>query len=220
MDLRSVGKRCLLEVLCEKAKGTFISLETFQKIYYHRYNTHLPAGIWRLARTNWRLKMNETYVEWLVKKKTPAYMTLLRILSIMLAALFILVGFVIIPALLIGIAIGVAAYFIYLNSDLEYEYLYVDKELTVDKVMAKTRRKRVAAFELDKMEIVAPLKSWHLDNFKNRNDKTVDYSSGVEKQPEVRYVFYYEGNKKVIFEPNDEMVKAMQLVAPRKVFRD
>ena len=87
--------------------------------------------------------MNETYVEWLVKKKTPAYMTLLRILSIMLAALFILVGFVIIPALLIGIAIGVAAYFIYLNSDLEYEYLYVDKELTVDKVMAKTRRKRV-----------------------------------------------------------------------------
>lgn len=164
--------------------------------------------------------MNETYVEWLVKKKTPAYMTLLRILSIMLAALFILVGFVIIPALLIGIAIGVAAYFIYLNSDLEYEYLCVDKELTVDKVMAKTRRKRVAAFELDKMEIVAPLKSWHLDNFKNRNDKTVDYSSGVEKQPEVRYVFYYEGSKKVIFEPNEEMIKAMQLVAPRKVFKD
>ncbi len=108
----------------------------------------------------------------------------------------------------------------YLNSDLEYEYLYVDKELTVDKVMAKTRRKRVAAFELDKMEIVAPLKSWHLDNFKNRNDKTVDYSSGVEKQPEVRYVFYYEGSKKVIFEPNEEMIKAMQLVAPRKVFKD
>ena len=145
--------------------------------------------------------MNETYVEWLVKKKTPAYMTLLRILSIMLAALFILVGFVIIPALLIGIAIGVAAYFIYLNSDLEYEYM-------------------TAAFELDKMEIVAPLKSWHLDNFKNRNDKTVDYSSGVEKQPEVRYVFYYEGSKKVIFEPNEEMIKAMQLVAPRKVFKD
>jgi len=42
----------------------------------------------------------------------------------------------------------------------------------------------------------------------------------VEKQPEVRYVFYYEGSKKVIFEPNEEMIKAMQLVAPRKVFKD
>lgn len=164
--------------------------------------------------------MNETYVEWLVKKKTPAYMTLLRIFSIMLSAAFILVGFVIVPALLIGIAIGVAAYFIYMNSDLEYEYLYVDKELTVDKVMAKTRRKRVAVFDVGKMEIVAPIKSWHLDNYKNRNDKVVDYSSGEEKQPDNRYVFFYEGRQKVIFEPNEEMIKAMQLAAPRKVFKD
>ena len=36
------------------------------------------------------------------------------------------------PALLIGVICGVAAYFITLNADLEYEYLYVDKELTVD----------------------------------------------------------------------------------------
>ncbi len=164
--------------------------------------------------------MNETYVEWLVKKKTPSYMTFLKILTIMLAVCFIVVGFVIMPALLIGLVFGVAAYFIYMNADLEYEYLYVDKELTIDKVMAKSKRKRVASFELDKMEIVAPIKSWHLDNYKNRNDKLVDYSSGEEKQPDRRYVFYYEGKQKVIFEPNEEMIKAMQMVAPRKVFKD
>lgn len=164
--------------------------------------------------------MNETYVEWLVKKKTPSYMAFLKILTIMLAVCFIVVGFVFLPALLIGLIFGVAAYFIYMNADLEYEYLYVDKELTVDKVMAKSKRKRVAAFELDKMEIVAPVRSWHLDNYKNRNDKTVDYSSGEEKQPDRRYVFYYDGQQKVIFEPNEDMIKAMQMVAPRKVFKD
>lgn len=164
--------------------------------------------------------MNETYVEWLVKKKTPSYMTFLKILTIMLAVCFIVVGFVIMPALLVGLVFGVAAYFIYMNADLEYEYLYVDKELTIDKVMAKSKRKRVASFELDKMEIVAPIKSWHLDNYKNRNDKLLDYSSGEEKQPDRRYVFYYEGKQKVIFEPNEEMIKAMQMVAPRKVFKD
>lgn len=164
--------------------------------------------------------MNEMYVEWLVKRKTPAFMALLRILSVMLAACFVLLGFVVFPAFLIGVALGVAAYFIRLNADLEYEYLYVDRELTVDKVMAKTRRKRVAVFELDKMEIVAPVKSWHLDNFKNRTVKTVDYSSGEEKQPDRRYLFYYEGGKKIIFEPNEEMIKIMQLAAPRKVFKD
>lgn len=164
--------------------------------------------------------MNETYVELLVKRKTPAYMTLLKILFTMLAVFFVLVGFLLLPALLIGIICGVAAYFISLNADLEYEYLYVDRELTVDKVMAKSKRKRIAVFSLDKMEIVAPVKSWHLDNYKNRNDKTIDYSSGVEKQPDKRFVFYYDGQKKVIFEPNEEMIKAMQFVAPRKVFKD
>ena len=163
--------------------------------------------------------MNETYVEWLVKRKTPAYMAFLKILFTVLAVFFVLIGLLLLPALLIGVICGVAAYFITLNADLEYEYLYVDKELTVDKVMAKSRRKRVAVFSLDKMEIVAPVKSWHLDNFKNRSDKAVDYSSG-EKQPDKRFVFYYDGQKKVIFEPNEEMIKAMQTVAPRKVFKD
>ncbi len=164
--------------------------------------------------------MNETYVEWLVKKKTPAYMMLLRILSIMLAVCFVLLGFFSIPAMIIGVILAVAAYFVYLNSDLEYEYLYVDKELTVDKVMAKTRRKRVAVYDIGKIEILAPVKSWHLDNYKNRTDKTVDYSSGEEKQPDTRYVFFYDGRQRVVFEPNEEMIKAITMVAPRKVFKD
>ena len=164
--------------------------------------------------------MNETYVEWLVKKKTPAYMALLRILSVMLTVCFVLVGLAFVPALLVGIALGVAAYFIYMNSDLEYEYLYVDKELTVDKVMAKSKRKRVAVFDIGKMEILAPVKSWRLDNYKNRTDKAVDYSSGEEKQPDTRYVMYYDGKQKIIIEPNEELIKAIQTVAPRKVFKD
>lgn len=135
--------------------------------------------------------MNETYVEWLVKRKTPAYMAFLKILFTVLAVFFVLIGLLLLPALLIGVICGVAAYFITLNADLEYEYLYVDKELTVDKVMAKSRRKRVAVFSLDKMEIVAPVKSWHLDNFKNRSDKAVDYSSGEEKQPDKRFAFSF-----------------------------
>lgn len=164
--------------------------------------------------------MNETYVEWLVKRKTPAYMTLLKILTIMLTVCFVLLGFFLLPAMIIAVLLGVAVYFVYLNSDVEYEYLYVDKELTVDKVMAKSRRKRVATYDLGKIEILAPIKSWHLDNYKNRTDKTVDYSSGEEKQPDRRFAFFYDGKQRVLIEPNEEMIKAMQTVAPRKVFKD
>ena len=164
--------------------------------------------------------MNETYVEWMVKKKAPAYMVLLKFVLIILTVCLVLVGMVFMPLMLVGIAFGVAAYFVNLHANLEYEYLYVDRELTVDKVMNKSRRKRVAVYEVGKMEILAPIKSWHLDNYKNRQDKVVDYSSGEEKQPDRRYVFFYDGQKKVILEPNLELVKAIAVVAPRKVFTD
>ncbi len=166
--------------------------------------------------------MSDTYVECLVKKKNNTAFMLLRILSVMLSVVFIFIGmvFMIIIALIIGVLIGVAAYFIYLNSDLEYEYLYLDKEITVDKVMAKTKRKRVAKYDIERLEIFAPIRSHHLDAYKNRTVKAHDFSSGVEKQPDTRYVMYYDGNEKLILEPSMEMVKAIKYVAPRKVFTD
>lgn len=164
--------------------------------------------------------MNEIYVELLVKKKTPVYMAFLKILTIMLAVCFILVGTILWPALIIGVVMIIAAYFIYLNADLEYEYLYLDKELTVDKIMAKTKRKRVATFDMTKMEIMAPINSHHLDSYKNRKNKSVDFSSGEVKQPDVRFMFFYDGRTKVIFEPDEELYKAIYMIAPRKVFKD
>lgn len=164
--------------------------------------------------------MSETYVECLVKKKSNTAMKFFKVLSVMLAVAFVLVGIFFWPALIVGLAMSVAAYFIYLNADLEYEYLYLDKEITVDKVMAKTKRKRVAKYDMGRMEILAPMKSYHLDEYKNRNVKTVDYSSGVAEQPDLRYVMYYEGGIRIVFEPNAEMIKAIKNVAPRKVFTD
>lgn len=164
--------------------------------------------------------MSETYVECLVKKRTGTGKLFLRALTIMLAAAFILLGFLLWPALIIGVLLAVVAYFIFMNSDLEYEYLYLDKEITIDKVMAKTKRKRVAQYDMERMEILAPMNSYHLDNFKNRTAKTIDYSSGEVKQPEARYVMYYDGGKKIILEPNMEMIKAIKNIAPRKVFTD
>lgn len=164
--------------------------------------------------------MSDTYVEWMVKKKTSMGMQFLKILTIMLAVVFVLVGMMILPALIIGVIMAVAAYFVTMNVDLEYEYLYLDKEITIDKIMNKSKRKRVVKYDVERMEILAPINSYHLDNYKNRNAKAVDYSSGVGKQPDTRYVMYYEGGVKVILEPSMEMVQAIKNVAPRKVFTD
>ncbi len=168
----------------------------------------------------WGKAMSDTYVECLVSSKASGLLKALMVVSIILAAVFCVVMLVFPAAILLVIAFGVGVYFLNLNTHVEYEYLYLDKELSVDKIMAKSRRKRVAVYSLDRMEILAPINSWHLDNFKNRNVKIVDYSIGEELQPDLRYAMYYEGGTKIILSPSEELVKALKYVAPRKVFSD
>ena len=47
-----------------------------------------------------------------------------------------------------------------------------------------------------------------------------DYSCGVEEKPDRRYVMIYDGGRKVLLQPSEAMVRAIQSVAPRKVFLD
>jgi len=164
---------------------------------------------------------SDTYVECLVATKPSTVKKFLKVLTTMLAAAFVFLGLLgYIIALFIGIAFGVVAYIISGQTSIEYEYLYLDREISIDRITGKSKRKRVATFEVERMEILAPIKSYHLDNYNNRDMKSVDYSSGIENQPDTRYVLYYEGSQKVILEPNEEFIKAVANVAPRKVFKD
>ena len=165
--------------------------------------------------------MSESYVECMVARKTPGVLLLCKYVLIGLTVVAFFASFLFGNILFFAaIALGVAAYFVGIFIDVEYEYLYLDKEITVDRVFHKSRRKRFATYEVDKIEIMAPIKSYHLDGYKNRQWKEVDLSSRVENQPDTRYVFFYDGNQKIILEPNEALVKCVKNVAPRKVFMD
>ena len=164
--------------------------------------------------------MSETYVECLVKQKQSGLKRFLKVFLIVLTVLMFIAMLIIPFAFLLAIAAGAGAYVMHLFTDLEYEYLYLDRELVVDKVMAKTRRKRVGTYSLDRIEILAPIKSYHLDNYRNRTAKAKDYSIGEELKPDRRYIMYYEGGEKILLSPSEELIKAMRNVAPRKIFND
>lgn len=167
--------------------------------------------------------MSESYVECLVKAKGNFLFKALRILFYFLGV-FGLVSIVFLGlgvfGMIIALAFGFGGYFIGMLGEVEYEYLYMDKELTVDRILAQNSRKRVATYSMDKVEIMAPIRSYRLENYKNRQTKNVDYSIGYEDQPDRRYVFYNEGQEKVIFSPSEEMVRVMKNANPRKVFSD
>ena len=168
--------------------------------------------------------MSDAYVECLVKAKTSLLGKFFRVLLTTLTVILVLAIFVLPPlmmfALIGAILCGVGAYFVNLFTNLEYEYLYLDKELVVDKIMAKTKWKRIATYHLDRIEILAPIKSYHLDNYKNRSAKVKDYSIGEELKPDKRFVMFYEGGEKILLSPSEELIKIMKNVAPRKIFSD
>lgn len=166
--------------------------------------------------------MSENYVECLVKAKGSVIFLILKwvlylLTALCAASLFIGTGVI---GMLLAMAAGFGGYYVGTLGDIEYEYLYLDKELVVDKVMAKTRRKRVATYSMDRVEIFAPIKSYRLDNYRNRQTKDKDYSIGVEEKPDRRYVFYYEGGERILVSPSEEMLKIMKNANPRKVFTD
>lgn len=165
--------------------------------------------------------MSETYVECLIKHKTPTVKTALRILFIVLCVLFVLlflmVGF---PAILMALVCGVLSYFMSMECNVEYEYLYVDRELSIDKISAQKKRKTVEKLNMEKIEILAPVNSWHLDEYKNRQLKVKDYSIGYEAQPDQRYMLIYNNEMRVLLSPNAALIAAMKNIAPRKVFTD
>ncbi len=161
------------------------------------------------------------YVECLVSRKPSAVLNFLRILSIVLAIGFFMLGMMgIVIFLILAVALGVAAYFLTMNVQIEYEYLYCERELSVDKIMNKSRRKTVGKYSVERMEALGPVRSYHLDEYKNKTYKEIDYSSGEEKQPDPRYVLYYDGREKLFLEPDEALIKAIKNNAPRKVFMD
>ncbi len=162
----------------------------------------------------------ESYVECLVPRKPSGGMKALKVGLIAAAVFCFLLGLVVIFFMLGTLLLGAAAYFVGLYASVEYEYLYVDREISVDRILNKTRRKKADRFDVERMEILAPVNSWHLDDYRNRQLKQTDYSSGRIHQPDNRYVMIYDGGRKVILEPNEAMVRAIQSVVPRKVFMD
>ena len=166
--------------------------------------------------------MSDLYSEWIVNRKKPSWAFAAKVELICLTVicgLLTMTGifwFMLIPT----VALGYLTYRLSLNWDMEYEYTFVKGELDIDKIMAKSKRKRCAVLNMDQTEIVAPEGAHQLDNFKNTPCKTMDFSSHIpENKKYVMYTSYHNEMVKIIFEPSERMLDDMWNTAPRKVVK-
>lgn len=161
-------------------------------------------------------------MEILIKRKTNQVKSIITYVLAIIAVICLFFGLIgYLTLMLAGIVLAVTAYFLRLNSYVEFEYLYLSNELSIDRILAKSKRKRMAEFNLQRMEVLAPVNSHHLDSYRNKRCKAYDFASGQEDSRP--YVLIYSGEtemSKVKLDMPEELLKAIRDMAPRKVFTD
>lgn len=160
--------------------------------------------------------MSDSYTEQLVKQNTSSEMILKKVGLIIGIIACILLAMVL-QFLAILPAIGIVG-LIYLWrrwSSVEYEYLYFNGELDIDRIMGREARKRVFSTSAKDMEILAPTGAGELYPYQNL--KVYDCSSKTGNKTYEIVAKVKDQNVRVIFEPNDKILQGMRFYAPRKV---
>ena len=167
--------------------------------------------------------MSDLYCEHLVKKETTAKDTIIKYgLKALVIVLALLGLFGNVIFLLAAVVFGIVAYFVIPKTDLEYEYLFVNGEMDIDMVMAKSKRKKAQTIDMAEVDLIAPLTSHRMDYYNNNQKmKVLDYSSGNAEHKRFAVITRDKtGSIKVIIEPDERMANAIKNSAPSKVFLD
>ena len=162
-------------------------------------------------------------LEVVVSRRTSTLVKVIRFGAIILTVCFCFLTFLVHFLMLLPAAgCAVLAYLAWLESVVDYEYVYVDKEIRIAKIQQKQRRKDLAVYDLTKMEVMAPSGSSHLDEYRSRNLTVLDYSSGEDGNKPFRYEVVMEGGSKLILdmvgEYGEQIIKVLRNCFPRKVF--
>ncbi len=166
--------------------------------------------------------MNDVYKEILIKKKKTSTDTLKTAGLILLVAAVAAAGILVVPVLLpVAVVLIFVVNFLIQNMKLEYEYLYVNGDMDIDKIMNQTRRKKAASFDIANLEMIAPTGSHDLDAYAKKDARHLDFTSGDEHAKSYTAVYSSEkGTQIVKLELDQDILQDMRRLAPRKMSRE
>ena len=163
--------------------------------------------------------MNQ-YVEVLVKQNVEKEKQKRITIAIVLMAFLLAAGLMTAISLFFLLALVVAVLFWYLGLkyQLEFEYYYIDGELTISKIINQARRKNIMVLNEGEIKLVAPKDSDEASEYSGL--KAMDCSAKNAGQPPYVLICEHKGSlKKVLLQMNDELYKEMRRKMPYKVKR-
>lgn len=166
----------------------------------------------------------EIFREYIVEKKKEASDTAISvgIVAAAMAVTYILILFAMLNMrLLAGIGLLLIAgcwYFavkLIKNRSVEFEYILTNHELDIDKIMAKSTRKRLTTVDLYKIEKCASIKDSEAQSLSR---KTYNYAGDISGE-RVYFIDAYDEAEpiRIIFQPSSSILEAMKQINPRKI---
>lgn len=166
----------------------------------------------------------DIFVEQIVKKRLGTQDFLIFV-GIIIAGVVIILGSLMIPILagfsfIILIAICFGAYFLIVSRNLEFEYSITNGDITVDKIINRSKRKRIVSFDTHLVEEMGKYeaekhqgKSYEKRLFVGESANGKDAWYMTFRTPEL-------GNTLLVFNPNEKVLTAIKPFLPRQVARD
>ena len=161
--------------------------------------------------------MTEFLTEQLVKREKSLASIIKNILLIVIVLGSISFWFIHSMMVWVTVVLIVVVVILMKRMNLEFEYVYFNGDLDVDKIINKQSRKRVLSVNIKDMEVIAPTGSNELRPYERL--KEYDFSSQNANNETYEMVVKYKGDMvRVVFEPNKKILDGMRSMAPRKVF--
>lgn len=166
--------------------------------------------------------MYNVATEQILKTKAPKQALLFKIVMIIACILAVTtipqmyaVG-VLLTAVLIVFTVILFKYY-----NAEYEYSLVDNELTVDKIMSRSMRKRCGVYNIAKASLIAKPSSQAALGMEHRKLRTYNYTSN-DGQENIMLVYTMDSSNEMVclvLEPNEKMLEAIKRCAPKSAYR-
>ena len=161
--------------------------------------------------------MTEYLIEHLVKRNPTmgTYLKKAALISLPVLGLLLMPLLGMFGPLVVVILIMVDMFF-FKRLDLEYEYVFYNGDLEIDKVMGREARKHLLSVNIKEIDVLAPTGAQEVLGYQHL--KAIDYSTCTQGNQTYEMVIPKGAEKvRIIFEPNEAMLKAMKDLAPRKV---
>lgn len=162
--------------------------------------------------------MADTYIEYLVKKRSGTKDILLKLLIVVAAVVLTLALFLLSPILgafsmigyMLGCGVIYGAYRLIGMMNLEYEYLLTNGDLDIDKIMNRNSRKRMLSVKCSSFEAFGPYKA---AEHQNKSYQTRILACTNPEDPDVWYASFKHskhGHTLLVFNASERVLEAIR----------